>query len=147
MIYGQLFSGQDILLKKPDNLCRAYTKDAIEQLYSHVVLKGFPLYATFWEKFIGVKDKSVRGFLRPYGLKIPAVLRSEKKEINNIYLEITYIHYTLFCHLAGAHYQIDELKKSLQDICSKQRHFKHWEAFENIYFHLGVVMNQLYQLG
>lgn len=122
------------------------TQDAIEQLYCDQILQRFPLYAAFWEKFIGVQDNNISGFLRPYGLKIPPALKHEKKAINNTYFEITYVHYTLFCHLAGAHYQIGELKKSLQDTCAKQRHFKHWEAFENIYFHLGIVMNQLYQL-
>lgn len=124
------------------------TKDCIEQLYQTKILKNFPAYAEFWEKFIGVKTSIQRGHssLRPYGLIIPSSLRSEAKNIRKIYGEISYTHYSLFCHLAGAHFQLGKLRQSLKAKISAKRHFKHWEHFEVFYLHLGITMNQIYHL-
>ncbi len=119
------------------------SKDCIEQLFKKRILKKFPLYATFWNIFIGNKEKAP---LKPYGLKIPASLKTRKKDIASTYLEITYSHYTLFCHLAGAHFQLKELKRSLKYKNPWEKHFRHWEHFEVFYIHLGNAMYQVYHL-
>lgn len=119
------------------------SKDCIEQLFKKDILKKFPLYATFWNKFIGNKEKAP---LKPYGLKIPISLRARKNDILNAYLEITYAHYTLFCRLAGAHFQLKELRRSLKYKNSWKKHFRHWEHFEVFYMHLGSAMYQVYHL-
>jgi len=119
------------------------TKDCIELLYARRVLKNFPAYGVFWERFIGNRTVSP---LKPYGLRIPKALSTRKKLITDTYREITYSHYTLFCQLAGAHFQLEQLKKSLKYKNPWLKHFCHWESFELFYSHLGNVMNQVYHL-
>lgn len=101
------------------------TKDCIEQLYKREILKKFSSYGVCWDQFIGVNENQKTGYLKPYGLIIPPSLRMKAKEIRNAYLEFSYAHYTLFCHLAGAHFQLKELKKSLRIKNAKKRHFRH----------------------
>lgn len=122
------------------------TKDCIEQLYKHEILKKFSSYGICWDRFIGVNENQKTGYLRPYGLIIPPSLRTKAKEIRTAYLEFSYAHYTLFCHLAGAHFQLKELKKSLRIKNAKKRHFRHWEHFEVFYLHLGICIYQVYHL-
>jgi len=122
------------------------TKDCIEKLYRGVIIKEFPLYATFWNRFIGVKENQKTGYLRPYGLRFPPLPRTTVKDICSAYLELTYAHYTLFCNLAGAHFQLGELKRSLKITDFTKRHFRHWEHFEALYLHLGICMYQIYHL-
>jgi hypothetical protein len=124
---------------------RTDTKDAIEILYQTAILTNFPNYALFWNKFIGVKPQK-NGKLLPYGLKFPAgIATNQKKGISTNYRELTMTHYSLFVHLAGAHYQLAELKKtSIKK--SKQSYFKHFEHFETCYMHLGIIFDQMYHL-
>lgn len=122
------------------------TRDAVEQLYGRKLLRTFPRYGEFWGRFIGVKVGK-DGSLNPYGLRFPKGFpQSDKRNIKRIYLELVMAHYSLFCDLAGAHYQLEQLTTSLQLDDAKKKHFHHWEAFESCYMHLGNAMNQIYHL-
>jgi len=119
------------------------TKESIEQLYGSVICQKFPMYSTFWNKFIG--GKAINGIPCSYGLVIPNSLKS-KVQIDETYTEISHTHYTLFCHLAGAHFQLENLKSSLKITDDRKRYFEHWEYFDVFYMHLGIVMYQIYHL-
>lgn len=122
------------------------TKDCIERLYKDKILAKFPLYAEFWNKFIGVRDNNRNGLLTPYGLIIPRTLQVDKTQVRKSYMEMTYAHYTLFCNLAGAHYQLENLSNTKQLGDTRIRHFQHWECFESIYSHLVMAQYQVYHL-
>jgi hypothetical protein len=120
------------------------TKDAIEQLYGLEVVRLFPNYSIFWEEFIGdpKKDTPI-----PYGLLFPPGIEAKRRgQIEEIYHEICMAHYSLFCHLAGAHFQLKNLEEALKLNDSKRKYFEHWEAFEVCYFHLGSALYQMYHL-
>jgi len=120
------------------------TKDIIEQLYGPEITKLFPNYAKFWGKFIGDPKKDVPV---AYGLLFDSSIKTKDKEqINEIYDEICMAHYSLFCHLAGTHFQLKNLKKVLKLDDPKGKYFEHWETFEVCYFHLGSVFYQMYHL-
>jgi hypothetical protein len=121
------------------------TQDSIERLYSTEVLDKFPLYKDFWEKFVGVRPGP--GYLRPYGLRFDStVSATDRKETRLTYEELSMAHYTLFCHLSGAHFQLANLRASVPTNGDIQRQFNHWEAFEAIYLHLAIAVNQVYHL-
>ena len=121
------------------------TKDSIERLYQSTILTNFPNYALFWNKFVGVKFSKSRNLL-PYGLKYPTGMSaSQRKDISLNYRELTISHYTLFCQLAGAHFQLEELKK-YPIKHSRLSYFRHFEHFESCYLHLGIVFDQMYHL-
>lgn len=121
------------------------TKDKTEQLYLADVLRNFPKYSDFWNKFIGVKI-SKNGALLPYGLTFPTGMSlTQKKDLNNSYRKISMYHYSLFCHLAGTHYHLELLKKT-PITSSKKSYFRHFEELELCYIHLGVVQNQFANL-
>lgn len=123
----------------------ADSKDAIEQLYGQKILHNFPNYAVLWERFIGVRANV--GRLLPYALKIPhSVSKNKRMTIIRIQEEIAMAHYTLFCHLAGAHFQVERLHKITNPTSSKSSWFRHWESFEVAYLHLGISLNQIYHL-
>lgn len=120
------------------------TKDVVEQLFGFEITKLFPNYAKFWEEFIGDPKKA-----RPvsYGLLFDSSISTKDQEqINEIYDEICMAHYSLFCHFAGTHFQLKNLKNALKLVDSKTKHFKHWETFELCYFHLGSAFYQMYHL-
>jgi len=120
------------------------TKDVVEQLYGAKVIQDFPNYAEFWIKFIGDPKK---GTPDAYGLSYDPNFKSEEREkIDKIYDEICMAHYSLFCHLAGAHFQSEQLESILKLGDSKDKFFQHWETFEIGYFHLGSVFYQVYHL-
>ena len=119
------------------------TKDAIEQLYGPEIIKLFPNYSIFWKKFIGDPKKDVPV---PYGLIFPSTITKRQEYIEEIYDEICMGHYSLFCHLAGTHFQLENLKKILKLTDFKRKYFEHWETFEVCYFHLGCVFYQMYHL-
>lgn len=120
------------------------TKDAIEQLYGSEIIKLFPNYSVFWEEFIGDPKKDVPV---PYGLLfLPGIEVKRQEEIEEIYQEICMAHYSLFCHLAGTHFQLENLKKTLKLDDYRRKYFEHWEAFEVCYFHLGSAFYQMYHL-
>jgi len=123
----------------------ADTRDAIEKLYAARILSCFPNYAEFWEKLIGVRDS--QGALLPYRLRIPrAIAREERSKIERAYEEIAMAHYTLFCNLAGAHFQKERLQAIAAPSSTSLRWFKHWEAFESVYLHLGIAFYEVYHL-
>lgn len=121
------------------------TKDPIEILYGSTVTTLFPNYAEFWCNYVGNPKFRVP---KSYGLLYKSsVSETERKRRNDIYQEICMVHYSLFCHLAGAHFQIDNLRKIKKTTKSwKKKYFEYWEAFEVGYFHLGSTFYQMYHL-
>lgn len=119
------------------------TLDEVEQLFADKVLILFPQYGDFWEEFIGRRLES-NVALRPYGLKFASIvddLMRSKVEIS--YNRLVVRHYSLFCELAGAHYQQDETTAALLEMDVARRHFLFWESFCNFYQHLGNARNLL----
>ena len=113
------------------------SKDAIEQLYGSVILKYFPNYEVFWEKFIGNPNAER---IEPYRYVFPSSIDSnEKNRILREYERVQMVHYSLFCHLAGAHFQLKELQNTGKIQDTKERYFRHWEHYEVGYMHLGSV--------
>ena len=112
------------------------SKDSIEQLYGDIILKNFPNYEVFWLKFIG-NPKAERP--EPYTYNYPQTMRDEDKEvIQKRYARIQITHYSIFCQLAGSHFQLEKLKAS-ENKEGNEKYFRHWEHFEVGYFHLGSV--------
>jgi len=127
-----------------NNIFIRETKDTVEQLYGHEVIKLFPNYSAFWEEFIGDPKKEIPV---AYGLLFPSGIKTERKEeIEEIYDEICMAHYSLFCHLAGTHFQLENMKRILRLDDFKRKYFEHWEIFEVCYFHLGSAFYQVYHL-
>lgn len=117
------------------------TKDSIEKLYGEYILRHFPRYGEFWSKFIGVKVRN--GHLLPYGLRIPCQISNvDRARIRRAYDEICMAHYSMFCHLAGAHFQAQNLRDISSPNSSEANRFRHWEAFESVYLHLGICFNE-----
>jgi hypothetical protein len=120
------------------------TKDIIEQSCGSQITKLFPNYSVFWEEFIGDPRKDVP---IAYGLIFPSDIEAERQEaIVKIYDEICMAHYSLFCHLAGTHFQQENMKRILKLDDFKRKYFEHWETFEVCYFHLGSAFFQMYHL-
>jgi hypothetical protein len=118
------------------------SKDPLERLYGDVILGCFPNYEVFWLKFIGNPRE-----VGPYKYSFPLGFdEGEKKEILDAYEMIQMWHYSLFCHFAGAHFNLEELENSLQITDVDQRFFRHWEYFEVGYIHLGSVFYYLFCL-
>jgi len=112
------------------------SKDPIEHLYGNVILRYFPHYEAFWLKFIG--NPRTAG---PYGYLLPSCFNEDKKmKILEAYEKIQMWHYSLFCHLAGAHFSLEALKYSLRIKDDNLCYFKHWEFFDVGYMHLGSVL-------
>jgi hypothetical protein len=124
------------------NIFTEKTKDIIEQLYGPELLMLFPNYSAFWEEFIGDPKKDIP---IAYGLLFPSNLAGQE-EIEEAYDEICMAHYSLFCHLAGTHFQLENLKRVLKLDDFRRKYFEHWETFEVCYFHLGSVFYQMYHL-
>ena len=123
----------------------ADTRDAIEKLYAARILSCFPKYAEFWEKLIGLRDS--QGGLRSYGLRMPQTVdRQERSKIHRAHEEMAMAHYTLFCNLAGARFQKERIQSVAAPTSTSLRWFKHWEAFESIYLHLGITFYEVYHL-
>lgn len=119
------------------------TRDPIEQLYGGEITRNFPRYAEFWIEFIGDPKKAGP---TAYGLLFNRTIPEEdKKRMNEIYEEVCMAHYSLFCHLAGAHFHIENLKESLP-INDQKSYFEYWDSFEDCYFHLGSAFYQTYHL-
>lgn len=118
------------------------TRDKIEQLFAPQILPYFPYYAEFWEKFIGVRSENR---LLPYQLCISAAA-TNGQQILRYHEEISMRHYSQFCQLAGAHFQLEKATEALRETNEAWRHFLFWEAFDNFYQHLGNARNQMYGL-
>jgi hypothetical protein len=116
----------------------------VEQLYGEAITKNFPNYREFWIKFIGDPKKDMPA---PYGLDFTNAVKGLKiAEVKQNYEELCMAHYSLFCQLSGAHFQLALLKEVLKLPESKEKSFKHWEAFETSYMHLGSVFYQMYHV-
>lgn len=121
------------------------TYDAVEKLYGNVICQQFPNYGKFWELFIGrnVSTKSPQWYL----FRFPSSITSaERKRIMKWREELSMAHYSLFCNLAGAHFQAEELRKSLLECKTQETFFKHWEHFECFYIHIGNCFYQTFHL-
>lgn len=113
------------------------SKDVIEQLYGKEILKNFPNYEKFWLKFIG-NPNAIR--VEPYKYLYPDnMAKEEKNQIEKTYMKVQMAHYTLFCHLAGAHFQEKELEEAREVKDYKEKYFRCCEYFEVAYMHLGSV--------
>lgn len=113
------------------------SKDAIEQLYGDAVLKHFPNYETFWVKFIGNPYASQVG---PYEYALPSEMNTdEKSAFIEDFERLRMVHYSLFCHFAGACFQHKELEDTEKINKPNERYFRHWEHYELGHFHLGSV--------
>ena len=121
------------------------TKDFVEHLYGSTITVSFPNYAKFWSDFVGNPNYRVP---KSYGLLYKTnITEGERKTVNSIYEEICMAHYSLFCHLAGTHFQmhnLSKLRKSTKGMPKK--YFEYWETFEVCYFHLGSAFYQMYHL-
>jgi hypothetical protein len=111
------------------------SKDSVEQLYGDDVLKHFPNYEKFWVEFIG-NPKADQ--VEPYKYRYPDNMTTEERNrIEKSYLKIRMSHYTLFCHLAGAHFQEKELKNARSVKDPNEKYFRCCEHFEAAYMHIG----------
>lgn len=113
------------------------SKDIIEQLYSREILKNFPNYERFWQEFIGNPNA---GEVEPYKYRYSDIMKNEEKtKIEKCYVKIQMAHYTLFCHMAGAHFQLKmlEIARGLED--HKEKYFRCCEHFEAAYMHIGSI--------
>lgn len=120
------------------------SKDAIEQLYGDEILKCFPNYEAFWLEFIGnPKAKQVGA----YEYMFPSSMApSERNEILRGYERIQMVHYSLFCHFAGAHFQLKELENTENIKNAVERYFRQLEHYETAYVHLGSAFYMLKSL-
>ena len=118
--------------------------DFVEQMWGHEIDKRFSFYGVFWSEFVGGtkagggSEPGVRG----YGLRFPVALPKERREfIAGQYRKICQTHYALFCHLAGAHYEISRLRKNPPR--SPKQSFLYFETLGNLYFRLGGALEML----
>lgn len=120
------------------------TQDSIEKLYGEQILKNYPAYGDFWNKYIGTRRTHKSRKLSWYQYNFPTTWTlNQKVNFRKQLQEMFMAHYSLFCNLAGAHYQIERCKRSLE-IIGPSKHFLYWEAFECFYQHLGNVVNYTY---
>jgi hypothetical protein len=115
------------------------TNDSVERLYAPAILPTFPNYGRFWENFVGQHIDDETGALGAY----PIILSEEIPERQRANLLRQYEllrmqNYSIFVHLAGAHYQAEQLRDSLAMEDGNRRHFCHWEAFDVALMHLGT---------
>jgi hypothetical protein len=109
----------------------------IEQLYGEEILRNFPNYEKFWQEFIGDPNADK---IQPYNYRYPDSMNNgQRSRIENSYLKIQMAHYTLFCHLAGAHFQEKELRSAQGFKDHKEKYFRCCEHFEAAYMHIGSV--------
>lgn len=121
------------------------SKDSIESLFATEILKDFPYYGRFWEYFIGY-DKTQKA-LRPFALTFPHRMKKREQElITNRQERIAISHYSMFCELSGAHFQLEKASDALKEGNDAKRHFLFWEAFGNFYMHIGNARFQLHNL-
>lgn len=89
------------------------TEDRIERLFAPKILADFPYYAEFWQKFIGVRLEPPRDRFLPYRLEMPNTLPDSCKVLH-CYEKVSMRHYSQFCDLAGAHYQLEQALQALR---------------------------------
>lgn len=115
--------------------------DAVERLYADQVCEHFPRYAELWEFFIGTREGTAMR-LAPRELNLPdgwSAERIRQFEINRE--KVAMFHHSLFCDLAGAHYQIENARAALKKNDGNERYFEFFEAFDNFYGHVANAVN------
>jgi hypothetical protein len=120
------------------------SEDVVEQMWGREIDKRFSFYAVFWSEFIGKTKAGGRSDpgIRGYSLRFPAALSKEKQEfITGQYRKICQTHYALFCHLAGAHYEISRLRQSPPK--NAKQSFVYLETLGNLYYRLGSAIGLL----
>ena len=118
------------------------SQDSVERLYAPHVLRCFPNYGRFWERFVGQRADPKSGTLRPYGLRYPGLMsRRQRNRLDRDYEVVCMQGYSVFVHLAGAHYQLGELRRALGLKDEARRHFRHWEAYDVGLLHLGTALS------
>jgi len=122
----------------------ADSEDLVEQMWGREIDKRFSFYAVFWSEFIGKNgsgrkpDQRSRG----YGLRFPAAVVREKQEfILDHYRRICQTHYSLFCHLAGAHHELAKLRKNLPR--NPKQSFVYFETLGNLYYRMSSSIEML----
>ena len=121
------------------------TRDSVEKKWARTVCKHYPEYSYFWNEFIGVRNSLRARRLVWYEYKYPQTWdRNKKSRFTQNIEELFMAHYSLFCNLAGAHFQLKTCLKSLKTTNIADRHFKYWESFECCYQHMGNVINYFY---
>jgi hypothetical protein len=104
----------------------------------------FPYYGTFWETFIGLKSPKIP--FRPYGLDIPNGFSVKDSQlIRQAYAEMAEAHYSEFCELAGAHFQVLEAESSYT-AAGPERLFRFLESFNGFYDHIGTARNMAFRI-
>ncbi len=118
------------------------SQDSVERLYAPRVLRYFPNYGRFWERFVGQRADPQSGTLRPYGLHCPMPMsKRQRNRLDRDYEVLCMQAYSVFVHLAGAHYQLEELRRALNLRDEARRHFRHWEAYDVGLLHLGTALS------
>jgi hypothetical protein len=120
------------------------SEDFVERIWAREIDKRFSFYAVFWSELIGKgksggkPDQSLKG----YGLRFPPAMAKEKQEfVLDQYRKICQTHYALFCHLAGAHYELSRLRKHLPQ--NHKQSFVYFETLGNLYYRMGSAMEML----
>lgn len=77
--------------------------------------------------------------VEPYIYQYPTTMPTDEKKLFQERCEkIQITHYSIFCELAGSHFQLRELIFA-NNITNNEKYFKKWEHFEVGYLHLGSV--------
>lgn len=117
------------------------SQDSVERLYAHIILKHFPNYGRFWQQLVGQRSDPKSGTLRPCGLIYPASIgKRQRNRCDRDYELLCMQGYSVFVHLAGAHYQLKEIARSLRLTDESERHFRHWESYDVGLLHLGTAL-------
>jgi len=123
------------------------TRDAIERLWGRRIVSKFPMYADFWESFIGYRRWNKQLPLKWYLYKYPSsITKVEKRKIKDKIEQIFMSHYSIFLELAGANHHLKKMKQSLKVKNNKQKIFLHWEAFNCFFQHLQNIGYQVFRL-
>ena len=114
------------------------TKDDLEKEYGNRVLKNFPAYGKFWEKFIGY-DNSYKNAIRP---RIPIFPKKysdmDKKNFLENQLWLSKVSYSIFCNLISLEKQFKEYEKFSKNL-DIDSYFWTMESMECTYFHIGNI--------
>lgn len=121
------------------------TKDGVEILFKDSILKRFPNYARFWEKFYGYKNEFLPN-LRPYGLRFPVNYNTKSRvRIENIYHEINIVYYHIFCSLSSAYYELENFKNSSSSH-KLTKNFILIHSINSFYLNIGICRDMVNRL-
>lgn len=118
------------------------SQDSVERLYAQEILKNFPNYRRFWQELVGQRADPRSGTFRPYGLAFPDSMdKRQRNRCERDYELLCMQSYSVFVHLAGAHYQLREMAQALSLSDESSCHFLHWEAYDVGLLHLGTALS------